>query len=95
MARPFPGTQGFTFLPTLDGGPPDDDELDEEAKEVCKAVLEFMIGLRKATPAMVRCVYGWVTGSAIVCGCVGGMGELRDNELSIWFDADVRGSFIP
>jgi importin-5 len=93
VARPFPGTQSFTFPPTPNGGPPDDDELDEEAEEVRKAALEFMISLSEAKPAMVRRVDGWV--SAIVRGCLGGMGELRDDELSTWLDADVRGSSIP
>jgi len=93
VARPFPGTQSFTFPPTSNGGPPDDDELDEEAEEVRKAALEFMISLSEAKPAMVRRVDGWV--SAIVRGCLGGMGELRDDELSTWLDADVRASFIP
>lgn len=93
VARPFPGTQSFTFPPTSNGGPPDDDELDEEAEEVRKAALEFMISLSEAKPAMVRRVDGWV--SAMVRGCLGGMGELRDDELSTWLDADVRGSSIP
>ena len=93
MARPFPGTQSFTFPPTPNGGPPDDDELDEEAEEVRKAALEFMISLSEAKPAMVRRVDGWV--SAIVRGCLGGMGELRDDELSTWLDADVRDPSIP
>ena len=31
----------------------------------------------------------------MVRGCVSGMGELRDDELSTWFDADVRGSLLP
>ena len=93
VARPFPGTQSFTFPPTPNGGLPDDDELDEEAEEVRKAALEFMISLSEAKPAMVRRVDGWV--SAIVRGCLGGMGELRDDELSTWLDADVRGYSIP
>jgi Importin repeat len=91
VARPYPGTQSFTFPPTQNGGPPDDEELDEEAEEVRKAALEFMISLSEAKPAMVRRVDGWV--SAIVRGCLGGMGELRDDELSTWLDADVRGPF--
>jgi hypothetical protein len=91
VARPFPGTQSFTFPPTPNGDPPDDDELDEEAEEVRKAALEFMISLSEARPAMVRRVDGWV--SAMVRDCLGGMGELRDDELSTWLDADVRGPF--
>jgi hypothetical protein len=90
VARPFPGTQSFTFPPTPNGGPPDDDELDEEAEEVRKAALEFMISLSEAKPAMVRRVDGWVSA---VCGCLGGMGELRDDELSTWLDADICSFF--
>lgn len=86
VARPFPGTQSFTFPPTQNGGPVDDEELDEEAEEVRKAALEFMISLSEAKPAMVRRTDGWV--SAIVRGCLGGMGELRDDELASWLDAD-------
>ena len=47
-----------------------------------------MISLSEAKPAMVRRTDGWV--SAIVRGCLGGMGELRDDELASWLDADVR-----
>ena len=47
-----------------------------------------MTSLREAEPAMVCRTNGWV--SAIVRGCLGGMGELRDNELASWLDADVR-----
>jgi hypothetical protein len=88
VARPFPGAQSFTFPPTPNGGPVDDEELDEEAEEVRKAALEFMISLSEAKPAMVRRTDGWV--SAIVRGCLGGMGEMRDDELASWLDADVR-----
>ena len=92
VARPFQGTQSFTCPPTPNGGPPDDDKLDEEAEEVHKAALEFMISLSKAKPAMVHHVDRWV--STIVCGCLGGLGELRDNELSTWLDADAHHFLI-
>ncbi|KAI0264225.1 ARM repeat-containing protein [Gloeopeniophorella convolvens] len=85
VARPFPGTQSFTFPPAPNGGA-DADELDEEAEEVRKAALEFMISLSEAKPALVRRVDGWV--AAIVRGCLGGMGELRDDELGAWLEAD-------
>ena len=54
VARPFPGTQSFTFPPTPNGGPVDDEELDEEAEKVRKAALEIMISLSEAKPAMFR-----------------------------------------
>ena len=69
-------------------GPVEDKELDEEAKEVCKATLEFMISLSEAKPAMVCRTDGWV--STIVRGCLGGIGELWDDEPASWLDADVR-----
>ncbi|KAH9167134.1 ARM repeat-containing protein [Lactarius sanguifluus] len=72
------------IIPSADSGPTP--TLDEEAEEVRKAALEFMISLSEAKPAMVRRSDGWV--SAIVRGCLGGMGELRDDELSSWLDAD-------
>ena len=37
FVRPFPGMQSFSFPPTSNGGPVDDEVLDEEAKEVRKA----------------------------------------------------------
>ena len=61
-------------------GPVDDDELGEEVEEVCKAVLEFVISFSEAKHTMVHCVDEWV--SAIVRGCLRGMGELRDDELA-------------
>ena len=47
----------------------------------------------EAKSAMVHHVYGWV--SVIARGGVGRMGELRDDELGTWFDADVCGSLFP
>ena len=40
------------------------------------------ISLSEAKPAVVRCADGRV--STIVCGCLDGMGELRDDELGSW-----------
>lgn len=47
-----------TFLPTLNGGLINDEELDEAAKEVHKAMLKFMISLSEAKPTMVCCTNG-------------------------------------
>ena len=44
-----------------------------------------MIDLSKANLVMVRRVDGWV--GAIVRGCLGGLGEHRDDELSTLLDA--------
>ena len=46
-----------------------------------------MTSLSEAKPAMVCHTGGWV--STIVRGCLGGMGELQDDELASWLDADV------
>lgn len=90
VARPFPSPQSaFTFPPVVGNGKEkehDADDLDEEAEEVRKAALEFMISLSEAKPGMVRRVEGWVT--AVVRGCLGGMGELREDELEVWLEAD-------
>ena len=74
--------------PTPIGGPVNDEELDEEAEEVRKAAVEFMISLSKAKPTTVHRTNGWV--SAIVRRCLSRMGELWDDELASWLDADVR-----
>lgn len=97
VARPFPGAQGgsFTFPPEkhADGedgkaGINGEEEQDEEKDEVRKAALEFMISLSEAKPGMVKRVDGWVP--AIVRGCLEGMGELREDDLDVWLEADVR-----
>ena len=62
------------------GGPVNDDKLGKEVEEVCKAALEFVISFREAKHAMVHCMDEWV--SAIVRGCLRGMGKLRDDELA-------------
>jgi len=64
------------------------DDEDEEVAEVRSAALEFMVSLSEARPSMVRGVEGWV--SVLVRGCLDGMGQLRDDELEAWLDADVR-----
>ena len=70
------------------GRPVKDKESDKEAEEVHKAPLEFMTSLSEAKPAMVCHTGGWV--SAIMHGCLGRMGELQDDELALWLDADVH-----
>ena len=94
VARPNPDTPSFTFppvSPTTDvkdkgaAGGVDD----EEADEVRKAALEFMVTLSEARPSMVRHVDGWV--AAIVRGCLEGMGELLEEDTEIWLEADVSG----
>jgi hypothetical protein len=62
--------------------------MDEEKEDVRKAALEFMISLSEAKPGMVRKVDGWT--AAIVRGCLEGMGELGDENLDVWLEADVR-----
>jgi importin-5 len=96
VARPFPSAgRAFLFPPpdsaggsgSLSRGESDDDE-----EEVRRAALEFMVSLSEARPAMVRPVEGWV--SIVVRGCLEGMGQLGDDELQIWLDADVGNFFI-
>ena len=87
VARPFQGRRVLHSHRHRTGGPVDDEDLEEEAEEVRKSALEFMISLSEAKLAMVRRTDGWV--SAIVRGRLGGMGELQENELASWLDADV------
>jgi hypothetical protein len=65
--------------------------MDEEKEDVRKAALEFMISLSEAKVGMVRKVDGWT--AAIVHGCLEGMGELADDNLDMWLEADVRPDF--
>ena len=88
VARPFPAGRSFTFPPPATSA--DEDDEDEEAAEVRRSVLEFMVSLSEARPGMVRNVEAWV--AAVVRGCLAGMGELRDDELETWLEADVRTS---
>ena len=97
VAKPFPTSGSFTFPPSAGGsrvsatgGDLDEDAMamDEEREDVRKAALEFMISLSEAKPAMVRKIDGWT--AAIVRGCLEGMGELGDDNLDVWLEADVR-----
>ena len=65
--------------------------MDEEREDARRAALEFMIRLSQAKPAMVRKVDGWT--AAIFIGCLEGMGELGDDNIDVWLEADVRVSF--
>lgn len=65
--------------------------MDEEKEDVRKAALQFMIRLSEAKAGMVRKVDGWI--AAIVRGCLEGMGDLSDDNLDVWLEADVRPNF--
>ena len=65
--------------------------IDEEKEEVRKAALEFMVSLSEAKPGMVKKVEGWT--AAIVRSCLEGMGELGDESLDVWLEADVGFPF--
>ncbi|CAL1712081.1 unnamed protein product [Somion occarium] len=93
VARPNPaGGSSFVFPPPSadeKGKSPATGDLsadDEEAEEVRKAALEFMLSLSEARPSMVRRVDGWTT--AIVRGCLASMGEIPEEETTIWLEAD-------
>ena len=47
-----------------------------------------MTSLSKAKPAMVCHTGGWV--STIMHRCLGGTGELKNDELASWLDANVH-----
>ncbi|TFK45223.1 ARM repeat-containing protein [Heliocybe sulcata] len=93
VARPFPNSPGqsaFTFPPSAQEkagkGKEPAEEVDEEREEVRKATLELMISLSEARPGMVKRMSGWVT--AVVRGCLEGMGEMPEDETPVWLDAD-------
>ncbi|KAI0077247.1 ARM repeat-containing protein [Panus rudis PR-1116 ss-1] len=93
VAHPNPAAGGSSFvfpppsvtqngsLPSRHASPED-----EEAEEVRKAALEFMISLTEAKPNMVKRVDGWT--NTIVRGCLEGMAELNDEDTEIWLEAD-------
>lgn len=92
VARPNPDSQAFTFPPPsaadIKGKGPATTDEDEETIEVRKAALEFMVSLSEARPNMVRKVDGWT--AAVVRGCLEGMGEIEEDDMEIWLEADVR-----
>ena len=96
VSRPNPnGTSSFAFPPpsaTSDekGKAAAVDDDDEETNEVRKAALEFMVSLSEARPGMVRRVDGWT--AAVVHGCLEGMGEIPEEDMEIWLEADVRST---
>lgn len=97
VSRPNPnGSPSFSFPPPTALSDPkgkatatDDDE-DEETNEVRKAALEFMVTISEARPGMVRRVDGWTV--AVVRGCLEGMGEIQEEDMEVWLEADVRYS---
>ena len=49
-----------------------------------------MVSLSEARPNMVRRVDGWT--AAVVRGCLEGMGDIPEEDMEIWLEADVRAS---
>lgn len=89
VARPNPDSQTFTFPPSdIKGKSPATSDEDEETTEVRKAALEFMVSLTEARPSMVRRVDGWT--GAVARGCLEGMGEIPEDDMEIWLEAEVR-----
>ncbi|KAI0782934.1 ARM repeat-containing protein [Abortiporus biennis] len=90
VARPNPGGgSSFVFPPPghdEKGKGPAIEPEDEEAEEVRKAALEFMVSLSEARPSMVRRVEAWT--AAIIRGCLDGMSEIPEDETEIWLEAD-------
>lgn len=92
VARPNPDSPVFTFPPPSAVSDPKGKATainsdDEEADEVRKAALEFMVTLSESKPSMARRTNGWV--AAIVRGCLEGMGELLEEDTDVWLEADV------
>jgi hypothetical protein len=89
VAKPFPGASSFIFPPGVSDTPiHDDSDAEEEEKElVRKAALEFMVSLSEAKPALAKRTEGWT--AAMVRASLEGMGELPEDGLDAWLDADV------
>jgi hypothetical protein len=90
-AKPNNGNLAFPppSEPAKSTGGDDSEEIDEEKQDMRKGALEFMMTLTEANSGMVKNVNGWA--AAIVRGCLEGMGTLRDEDLTEWLVADVRG----
>ncbi|KAN0081729.1 Armadillo-type fold [Tylopilus felleus] len=91
IAKPFPSTStSFAFPPGQALQQSDDGDTeaaeDEEKQQVRKAALELMVTLSEAKPSMVKRVEGWTPG--IVRACLEGMGELPEDGLEAWLEAD-------
>ncbi|KAI0821251.1 ARM repeat-containing protein [Irpex lacteus] len=91
VSRPNPdGEPSFSFPPPgssdAKGKAAAVDDEDEETKEVRQSALEFMVSLSEARPSMVRRVDGWT--AAVVRGCLEGMGELSEDDMDVWLEAD-------
>lgn len=92
VATPFPATgTSFAFPPGQtehQNGEGDAEAAeDEEKQQVRKAALELMVTLSEAKPSMVKRVEGWTL--AVVRACLEGMGELPEEGLDAWLEADV------
>lgn len=92
VAKPFPATStSFAFPPGQTVQQSDDGDAeaaeDEEKQQVRRAALELMVTLSEAKPSMVKRVEGWTP--AIVRACLEGMGELPEDGLDAWLEADV------
>ena len=86
VARPNPGT--FSFPPATESEKNENGEEREssEEDEVRKGALEFMTTLSEAKPSMLKGVEAWV--NIVVRGCLEGMGEIPEDDLETWLDAD-------
>ncbi|KAF9236016.1 armadillo-type protein [Melanogaster broomeanus] len=91
VAKPFPNTSTSFAFPPGDGQQQNDEcdaeaAADDEKEQVRRAALEAMISLSEAKPSMVKRVEGWTL--AIVRACLEGMGEMPEDGLEAWLEAD-------
>ncbi|KAH0825819.1 armadillo-type protein, partial [Lanmaoa asiatica] len=91
VAKPFPATSiSFAFPPGLTAQQGNDGDAgaaeDDEKQQVRRAALELMVTLSEAKPSMVKRVEDWTP--AIVRACLEGMGELPEEGLEVWLEAD-------
>jgi importin-5 len=87
VAKPFRNSESFTIQPTADNSQsPTGDDTDDRVRR--KAALKFLISLSGAKLEMVRKLDGWA--AAILRSYLNGMGELGNDNVNVWLEADVR-----
>ena len=81
---------GTFTSPSMKSEPSEGDAggIGEEKETAMKATLELMITLIEAGYGMANDIDAWI--SAIVRGCLEGMGTIRNDDLDEWLDVDVR-----
>ncbi|EIW63688.1 uncharacterized protein TRAVEDRAFT_41117 [Trametes versicolor FP-101664 SS1] len=86
LAHRLPPLAAPTSCRSSQGENGDDKAVSGEDNEVHKGALEFMTTLSEARPNMLRGIEGWV--NIVVCGCLEGTGEIPEDNLDKWLEAN-------